>query len=733
MTVWYKDFPPGWGHLKIPLSSRNSALAALALHAPCRRRARLIQRAAWAIIKVVGPTALPGRAIEWSPAVDRDVWQELSALLQREVGAFDGVAGYERLQRSHPGFALLLLRDGVPVSFVKLRYGDGAAVANEYQALHRVARYAPRSFSVPRPRAHGELHGWHFLAIEPLTPRLHRPASKPPLGLITAEIQDALADLPRCENTPAHWRPMHGDFAPWNLRTTPGGPVLIDWEDAGWGPPGADEVFYLSTQAALDLGDTSASVYDEAIAYWDRKVAGRRDTKRDITLATGVCDALRRMRVPVAANNRAAHPCVDSVRSSDAGGDCGTTRNAARPRALVFAYACEPGRGSEPGAGWGLAQAASELADCVVLTAAEHLPGIRRWEAATPGSSMRFIEVPEPGWAPLAKRHRLTWFLLYAIWLRRAQLVGRSLHATTPFDLVYHATYSVYWLPSPAPTFGIPAIWGGVGGAVTTPLTLWPFLGLGGLLDEMLDYVAVRALALLPSTRRTWKRAAVRVVQNEATLAALPQALHSGTWLLNHALFTEIPDDGVGEGGRDVLIVSALESRKGVALALHALSHTTDVRLTIVGDGPRRHSLERLARRLGVAGRVTFRGRAPRSEVFALLRSSAAAVFTGLREEGGLALAEAMLCGVPVIVLGNGGARTIAASGTDATRVALIEPGRPNETARRMGEAMTAFSQTAPTASTPLLDQAAAKRVLRAAFEQAARAAIVRDPNGADG
>jgi hypothetical protein len=97
---------------------------------------------------------------------------------------------------------------------------------------------------------------------------------------------------------------------------------------------------------------------------------------------------------------------------------------------------------------------------------------------------------------------------------------------------------------------------------------------------------------------------------------------------------------------------------------------------------------------------------------------SAAAVFTGLREEGGLALAEAMLCGAPVIVLGNGGRGRSRRPGTDATRVALIEPSGPNETARRMGEAMSMFSRTPPTASTPLLDQAAAKRVLRAVFEQ---------------
>ncbi len=48
----------------------------------------------------------------------------------------------------------------------------------------------------------------------------------------------------------------------------------------------------------------------------------------------------------------------------------------------MFAYACEPGHGSEPGAGWGLVRAVSRFADCVVLVGPEHIAGIRRWQAS---------------------------------------------------------------------------------------------------------------------------------------------------------------------------------------------------------------------------------------------------------------------------------------------------------------------------------------------------------------
>src|SRR5207244_975293 len=126
----------------------------------------------------------------------------------------------------------------------------------------------------------------------------------------------------------------------------------------------------------------------------------------------------------------------------------------------------------------------------------------------------------------------------------------------------------------------------------------------------------------------------------------------AATRVLNHAVFVDVPSSTVAAQGRGLLFVAALESRKGAQLALRAMALTPeDVRLTIVGDGPERAQLERIAERHGVASRVMFRGALPRAELLALIRASAAVVFTGMREEGGLALAEAMLSGAPVIVL----------------------------------------------------------------------------------
>jgi glycosyltransferase involved in cell wall biosynthesis len=364
-------------------------------------------------------------------------------------------------------------------------------------------------------------------------------------------------------------------------------------------------------------------------------------------------------------------------------------------------------------------QALAEFADCTVMVGPEHMPGIRRWEAEEGNPRIEFVEVADRWRTPPDRRHRLTRFLAYLLWLRHARGVGADLQKREPFDVVYHATYSTYWLPTPAAEYAVPCIWGPVGGAVVTPASLWPLLGWRGLFSEALDFVAVRMLSAFPATRRTCQRALIPIVQNEATRDRLPRSVQSRAIVLNHAMFTEVPPFHPAPRGRHCLFAGSLESRKGAGLAIRALAHAADaVHLYVVGDGPERRALDRLAQRLGVASRVTFLGRQPRSEVLRRASAAAAVVFTGLREEGGVTLAEAMLIGAPVIVLAHGGPRTIAASTIDPSRVALVDPADPTTTARRFGEAMTHFCREVATGSGPMLDVRGAKRQLRRAVEQ---------------
>ncbi len=398
-----------------------------------------------------------------------------------------------------------------------------------------------------------------------------------------------------------------------------------------------------------------------------------------------------------------------------------------RPRVLIVAYACEPGRGSEPGVGWSLVQSVARFADPVVLVGPEHIGAIREWEQANPGSPLRFELVDEPGWArrvpheptEKSRSHLVGYFVTYLGWQRKALRAARRLHAEQRFDAVHHATYSVYWLPSPGRHLDIPLVWGPVGGAVTTPLSMWPALGTTGLVSEIFDLVAVRLFSLARSTRHTWRTARVRILQNEETRKRLGRARPSDV-LLNHVMFTEVERRAVPRE-RFMLFLSSFEPRKGVRFALRGLAEAgPEVRMVIVGDGPERAAVEGLIEELDLADRVELRGWLPYAEAMDLLDRAGAVVFAGVREEGGTALAEAMQRGAPVIVFANGGAKTVAEAAVDPDRVRLVSPGSRKAIAREFGRAMSHFHNASGLANTPNLSTESA----HAQLERAIRGAI---------
>jgi glycosyltransferase involved in cell wall biosynthesis len=77
--------------------------------------------------------------------------------------------------------------------------------------------------------------------------------------------------------------------------------------------------------------------------------------------------------------------------------------------------------------------------------------------------------------------------------------------------------------------------------------------------------------------------------------------------------------------------------------------------LVIVGDGPDRHSLEAHAERLGVREKVSFVGLGTREEIIGWFKWADAIVSSSTHESFGLAIAEALASGLPVVTTSSGG------------------------------------------------------------------------------
>lgn len=121
---------------------------------------------------------------------------------------------------------------------------------------------------------------------------------------------------------------------------------------------------------------------------------------------------------------------------------------------------------------------------------------------------------------------------------------------------------------------------------------------------------------------------------------------------------TAPPDDG---RPFTFLCVGRLEPRKGIDLAIEAMTSVPDARLDIVGEGAEGARLAARVCALGLVNRVRFFGRVDDVRPF---MASSHALVSSSREEGlGIANLEAMACGRPVVALPTGGIPEIVTDG----------------------------------------------------------------------
>jgi colanic acid/amylovoran biosynthesis glycosyltransferase len=133
------------------------------------------------------------------------------------------------------------------------------------------------------------------------------------------------------------------------------------------------------------------------------------------------------------------------------------------------------------------------------------------------------------------------------------------------------------------------------------------------------------------------------------------------------------------DGAPAVLAVGRLVPIKGHGVLLEAIAHLARsgerVSTTIVGDGPRRTPLERLARRLGIAELITFAGAVGQDEIGRHYEAADVFCLPSFFEGIPVVLLEAMAAGVPVVASRVAGIPELVEDGRSGI---LVPPGRPD-------------------------------------------------------
>src|SRR4029453_14020574 len=116
---------------------------------------------------------------------------------------------------------------------------------------------------------------------------------------------------------------------------------------------------------------------------------------------------------------------------------------------LAFAYACEPGRGSEPGAGWAWSRMLARLGETWVITRRRYQASIERELRSMPERDrLSFVDVDLPDRVRSWQRGDRWLRSYYLPWQIAALREARRLQRSLRFDVVWHLTWANAWYGS---------------------------------------------------------------------------------------------------------------------------------------------------------------------------------------------------------------------------------------------------------------------------------------------
>jgi len=333
-----------------------------------------------------------------------------------------------------------------------------------------------------------------------------------------------------------------------------------------------------------------------------------------------------------------------------------------RLKVLMSAYACEPGKGSEPEVGWQWALQMARFHDVTVLTRENNRVGIERALMELRGKQPLpdFVYHEESLFLLGMKRHLHTTKLYYLLWQRSARNVVSQLQKERHFDLFHHVTFAGVRYPAAIWGHGVPCIWGPIGGAESVPVSLLPWKHPRSLAAEISrnthNLLQSGFFQVLPRRARASTVTLVSTAEMQRVFATMGfETQLMPTIGLNTNVWKIRPRVAHG-GPLKLLFVGNIITLKGVDLALRALKESgTDATLTLIGDGNYLPAMRQLTAKLELGSRVCFRGRVPRQEVLKLYSEFDAFIFPSLHDTGGYSVIEAMFNELPVICLDCGG------------------------------------------------------------------------------
>jgi glycosyltransferase involved in cell wall biosynthesis len=342
-----------------------------------------------------------------------------------------------------------------------------------------------------------------------------------------------------------------------------------------------------------------------------------------------------------------------------------------RLKVLISAYACNPVGSLQlhPGediTGWRLVEQITRFHDVWVITDSCNREEVEKALDQKEMEGGNFCFVNLPSWLRLFYKVEFGQRIYYYLWQILGWNIAKKLHHRFNFDVFHHITFGNDWMPSFIGAFlQIPFIWGPLGGGQRTPKGLFKEYTMKGKIAEL-----VRGMAqwigrnILFSRKQCMERAKAILVCNDETKAKIEgRSLRKVYFFPVNGISKEDLSEAIDkhEANNSFIVLTAgrLHRLKGFDIAIRAFSvfakEVDNVILEIVGQGPEKSNLRKLANGSEFADKIRFIPWLPRTELLRKMHETDVFLFPSFRDGGGAVVVEAMASGLPVICLDTGG------------------------------------------------------------------------------
>jgi len=344
--------------------------------------------------------------------------------------------------------------------------------------------------------------------------------------------------------------------------------------------------------------------------------------------------------------------------------------SAHRRRVLISAYACEPGKGSEPGVGWNLSKALVQHNDVWVITRANNRETIETEMTKHPVPGLKIIYYDLPKWASWWKKGGRGVQLYYFLWQLLAIGPAISLLKETNIDLVHHLTFNQYRTISFGFFLKKPFVMGPVGGGeviapsfyrdlkMTTRIReVWRNSGIDRFMITILSHMNCKNKIFIFSNSKTMQRVAPYVKRFTSTV--IPAIAINPLDFKTEAEFKPEKSDVF-----ELIYAGRPEDWKGLKIFLKALKSVkeqnvggTKLRVKLIGIRTQSEKLlvNKWVCENNLSDHVTVIDFMPRNSLIEEMRSADLCVYPAFRDSGAMAVLESCAMGCPIIVFDAGG------------------------------------------------------------------------------